>query len=1034
MTKKTIKQLANDREEFVRVAEKNKSGKIFEYIATMYSDPLHFVYELLQNADDAGADNIKILLNCNQFQFTHNGEKLFDIDDIDGITNYEESKKPEDIGKIGKFGIGFKSVFSVSDSPEIRSDEFHFKIENYIIPREISVPRKTTETVFTLPFNEFGKSHFQNIADKLKSIEAESMLFLNKIRRIEWQIAWQAEEEKGIYELSRKNGGECCLVSESGQGKETKKFLLFSENTADGKNKVAAAFKMDGGKIAPVDTKLFVFLPMAKEHPGLKFIVHAPYKTSLNREILNYEDKDNNEMTDQLAMLVAESIIKIKDKGLFNVDFMENILPIQNPNGNQIYDTVYKEVKAKLSKEAILPAADGSLVKAEDVLLTRSRKLIDLIQSAEDIASLFEGKKYWINSSIKENSLLGEYLKGKLGIPAKDMTDFSHAINEAFIAGKDDDWLVNFYSVVDGLNALYLPHYPEPILLDRPIIRLENKKHVKPKDGDGIYLPPSGDMKYQSEFNVVKKSIAKEERAKKFLEALRIKELDKVAEIKEKIAPNYKMRLNSTPENKEKHMQDFKKVCEIWGDFASEKSFQKQSEIIDIIKKIYFILGVNCKGEEKFMKPDDVYSETDDTKMWFAGNSEAFFLTESMAKEEYKKFMLRLGVEGKVNIDRGKSDTLPTCYAAQGWVGNPCFEDANIFGMEYAINKIDLERSTYLWDLLIDSPYTLLSQYWYNCPARTYGKIKSGILLKLEGKHWLCDKKGDILKKPISEISPDHLHDNYNLQDSRVEKLTKDLGMKPDDAKKYEEDHPGEKVVDEQEYEKNKEDAEKWREYQRQMAERKESGDGAYPNSGGNGGQLGNTAVVKEERPPWNPPCPDPDEAVIGDIETPDELSEVEKNDNGENSSGSSGTVDKTPNSDDDKSGHKKEIGRWGEKYANRILCKEYSEPKYEISWLNQERESGASYDFKIKDKTEDRVYYYEIKSRSKEKPREFDVSDGEWKCAEKYEDNYIIWLISGAGTETPRRMEFRNPVRMWKDKEIQAQPVRLKFKWRPDE
>ena len=97
--------------------------------------------------------------------FKHNGTKHFDVTpldsdevgDINSITGIGNSTKTDTQNKIGKFGVGFKSVFKYTDTPEIYDDTFHFKIENYIIPTLLpddAPERLAGETMFVFHFKE----------------------------------------------------------------------------------------------------------------------------------------------------------------------------------------------------------------------------------------------------------------------------------------------------------------------------------------------------------------------------------------------------------------------------------------------------------------------------------------------------------------------------------------------------------------------------------------------------------------------------------------------------------------------------------------------------------------------------------------------------------------------------------------------------------------------------------------------------------------------------------------------------------------
>src|SRR5690606_16577066 len=178
---------------------------IWETAIKKYSDTAHFVYELLQNADDTKASQVEFTLESNGLWFKHNGTIKFTVSDIDtakedtqagtlghinSITAIGNSTKIDE-QKIGKFGIGFKAVFAYSLTPHIYDDAFNFKLENYIVPTEIPANtqrRKQGETLFYFPFNHTAKSKedaYAEIEEKLESL-FQPILFLTNLQKIKW--------------------------------------------------------------------------------------------------------------------------------------------------------------------------------------------------------------------------------------------------------------------------------------------------------------------------------------------------------------------------------------------------------------------------------------------------------------------------------------------------------------------------------------------------------------------------------------------------------------------------------------------------------------------------------------------------------------------------------------------------------------------------------------------------------------------------------------------------------------------------------
>ncbi len=85
--------------------QKLASGDIWES-ATRY------IYELLQNAEDAKAKEFRIYISKQRIKVVHNGDP-FTEDDVRNICYAMSKKDPNET--IGYLGVGFRSVFAVTD-------------------------------------------------------------------------------------------------------------------------------------------------------------------------------------------------------------------------------------------------------------------------------------------------------------------------------------------------------------------------------------------------------------------------------------------------------------------------------------------------------------------------------------------------------------------------------------------------------------------------------------------------------------------------------------------------------------------------------------------------------------------------------------------------------------------------------------------------------------------------------------------------------------------------------------------------------
>ncbi|KAJ0093916.1 hypothetical protein Patl1_26033 [Pistacia atlantica] len=100
----------------------------------LYSQDSHFLLELVQNADDnIYPENVEPTLTFILQEsgiIVLNNELGFSAQNIRALCDVGNStKKGSGAGYIGQKGIGFKSVFRVTDAPEIHSNGFHVKFD-----------------------------------------------------------------------------------------------------------------------------------------------------------------------------------------------------------------------------------------------------------------------------------------------------------------------------------------------------------------------------------------------------------------------------------------------------------------------------------------------------------------------------------------------------------------------------------------------------------------------------------------------------------------------------------------------------------------------------------------------------------------------------------------------------------------------------------------------------------------------------------------------------------------------------------------
>ena len=116
-----------------------------ERIIQLYTDKSHFVYELLQNAEDAGATGIRFVQYSDRLEVMHDG-KSFTTENLQGLCDIGQSDKVNDLNQIGEFGVGFKSVFGICETVRLYSSP-----REKGAGRKIAIPFAVEITDFTKP-------------------------------------------------------------------------------------------------------------------------------------------------------------------------------------------------------------------------------------------------------------------------------------------------------------------------------------------------------------------------------------------------------------------------------------------------------------------------------------------------------------------------------------------------------------------------------------------------------------------------------------------------------------------------------------------------------------------------------------------------------------------------------------------------------------------------------------------------------------------------------------------------------------------
>jgi hypothetical protein len=841
--KELFNVLQKDREESARVLEKPSMVGVKKSLTEKYSESAHFLYELLQNADDAKATMARFILGNHGLIFAHDGTTHFSISDskteeedkkngrlghINSITSIGNTTKFE--SQIGKFGIGFKAVFEYTNTPHVYDPPYMFKIERFIVPNLFEndhTERIEDETLFYLPFDLAKKKPevaYQEINKRLQELD-HTLLFLRNLEKIEWEGEQESSSTYLKLPSELENEGRVISLSKeiNNQWSE-QKFLIFDKKITDNEQihviNVAYNLTLDEEQIvSPRKFPAYCFFT-TREHTELKFIINAPFLLIDNREGVKEGQEWNSFLIKEAAALVAESLPKIKMMGLLGIDFL-NVLPLSSDDlpEDHMFRPIYDAVLVKLkSNKKFLPANDGSYISAEQAFLARGRDLIDLLGT--DQLSLLFGKQdaHWLDSNITENSPLWEYLTKKLEIQVVRPETFSNLLNEEFMKSQSDEWVIKFYEFL--LKHQDLWEQSSSVLRKKPFIRLNDDTHVIPfhANGNPLACLPTDST---SDFPTVKQSIYDDPKAREFLVKLPLDRPDALFEVID-FLPKYNDPEADVP--KEDNINHIKKIAKALQPESLDKSQDEllpklkmllrktglenlfnvlsrqgipTTKLIQILKprvfkEIPFIISTNkTAGKLSYKKPSDIYlpaAYTNDPSLeiFFEDNPDIWFLDELYSDiPEIKTIIeeLNISIKPKIITEEFKTNKK---YIQR------FTKDYKMEGLEFIFENrsLDLNIPLYLWSLLIfsqkDESYkiefqgTLESSNNKTFPVKSTKKEnKVATILNLLNQNQWLPDKNGNFHKP-PEILLSELPDDFEKEISEAKSLADKLGFKKD--------------------------------------------------------------------------------------------------------------------------------------------------------------------------------------------------------------------------------------------------------------
>jgi hypothetical protein len=635
-----------------------------ETLVKLYSEGTHFIYELIQNAEDANATRVSFNQFADRLEVLHDG-KPFTVSNIQSLCTIANSDKVNISGNIGKFGIGFLSVFTICKTVELYSEPSNRPTEDSLerfateikdfknlikIDKEWKLDNPYT-TKFVFPYcvwYETDKSLedlIKDVSEKLLKLSENVLFFLKNIKTIEYVIykdnTGENIDSKGLYALKREELGKNFFKVTPMQNKNNHSYFIFSKNINGSVKSVDIAFpiveKNDGVGFVKADVEsdsyISAYFP-TEIKSELNFIVQAPFDLTPNRSSLKKDSKRNDDLFLLLDELLKEAVLTFRDKNILSLELisllpyktMDNLrkLPsnaIDNlKNGMLIkkhlnLSTADIDITDMLKTEAIIPAIDGKYIAAKDAKIVYGAKLLELFEGNTLCKLINQPSAKWLSGDFtKDNQQLGElhsFFIRELKIEEIGSDDLARLIknNPNFLKNIDEEWLIKFYRyLADPKNRV--------ISLLGKNGDLATIQFIKTTDGNfnAPFISIRKGKTYENEPNIFlrPKSTASDIKGFLFVDSLieqNCPELIKALDIKEPNGLEYFIRELETGKNIEPN--DNTNVLQVKQAVQCLKS--DPEKVIDSFKNFLRIKVIDTYGKIKYItcSNETIYREKD---------------------------------------------------------------------------------------------------------------------------------------------------------------------------------------------------------------------------------------------------------------------------------------------------------------------------------------------------------------------------------------------------------------------------------------
>lgn len=353
----------------------------------LYSKDVHFIFELIQNAEDnrygprvdpslsfrLTAEDPTCTPGAEGALIVENNELGFLPDNVDAICDVGRSTKTKQEGYIGEKGIGFKSVFQVSGNPHIFSSCYRFRLPEademtdlgYIVPAWVEPAPSSIQSNLTTIVLPLKRGRSSELSGSLRAIKPETILFLKKLKSLSIQIddtyrctvikdAGAAPVVKLLCEIASDDAASECTeqlfwVRTATFCRPANILALKRENIMERDVTVALPLSLNGSNRG----ELYAYLPVLTRSK-LPFLVNADFLLTTSREGIKEDEPWNHWLRDCIAPTFVTAFRELLLNADYRYEAYRYLPRLSDDSRQEFFEHVADKIHAELRNSPII--------------------------------------------------------------------------------------------------------------------------------------------------------------------------------------------------------------------------------------------------------------------------------------------------------------------------------------------------------------------------------------------------------------------------------------------------------------------------------------------------------------------------------------------------------------------------------------------------------------------------------------------------------------------------------------------------------